>query len=177
MQVQRQVRVQVGAGASEAVDDGIPQRRAVLAEDGDEGVVGVALVKEDRKAQLGGQLELGAETANLVRLRGIVSIEIEAAFAERDDARPSRHRAQLRQPIAGRFHGVMGMNAGRGVQGGARGLRRQVGRRVAPREAGARDHQRIDAGRGGAVDHRREVVPERLRGQVCADVDHDGSTV
>jgi hypothetical protein len=91
-------------------------REAMLAQDGEEIVVSVALVQEHRFARRGRELELPRERAALQIARREITEIVEPAFAHGDDVWVARERLQCRQGFGGQVRRVMRMHAGGGEQ-------------------------------------------------------------
>ena len=156
--------------------DAAREPRQVVLEDGDEGVVAVALVQEDRLAALDGQFQLPAEGALLVCVRGEVAEVVESALAGRADLRCGEQLAQAWQVVRAEFAGVVGMDA----------RRRPKQRRIGPHEVdglpralerAARDHHVAHAGRHCGGHDLGAVVVEAVVGEIEADVDECGGGV
>src|SRR5690606_8574009 len=113
------------------------ERFAMRRDDRREAFVRIALMEEDRELELGRERELRLEGALLRVGRREVAKEVEAALADRDDARLLGERSQRVDRVRIELGGMMGMDAGRRIEPGAR--RRELRGAGARRDARARD--------------------------------------
>ena len=117
--------------------------------------------------QIHTELKLRGEAFFLRRVRRVVAVEVEAALADRDDARMRRDAFQF----VGVFEvlGVVRMDADSAMQIEALGNLRCF---PAFFDGRASDDQRCNTRSAGARDNLAKVLLERGMGKVRADVDH-----
>jgi len=168
-QSELEVAVELGAGAGEAVRDAAPLRR-VLAQDGDEVGVGIALVQEHRFAEPQGELELQVEGLLLRLARGEVAEVVEPALPDRDHPTPSRQLLKLRNACDAELGGMVRMYARGGKQPPRVRARQLAGGRAAC-EARPGDHHLRNTGLLRAREHRVAIGIVTVMCEIDADVD------
>ncbi len=157
--------------AGEAVRHAAPAR-GVLAQDGDEIGMRVALVQEYRLADARGELELAVKGLLLRGARGEVAEIIEPAFSHRDDLGMRASVLELaRGAPRSSSRGVMRVNSGGGEESVRDAARASAMRARAARERRAGDHHLHDTGRARARDHRVAVGVVAVVREIDADVD------
>jgi len=147
-----------------------PPGRGVLAQDGDEIRMRVALVEENRFAELACELELAVEGGLLRSARRVIPEVIESALADRHDLRLLSERAQFGRALGGEFARVVRVDAGRREEPAAV-LARQTDRALRRGKRRARDDHLRDARDAGAFDHRLAIGIVTVVREIDADVD------
>ncbi len=157
-------------GSGEAMRNATLELPDLLAQDGKEIVVGVALVQKYRFSEVGGEFELAGEGAALHGPRAEVAVVVETALADRDHR---IQRAELPQRELG-----FGVEVGRMMRvdprGGAEPDRVGGGERdgfATARDARPGHHHLYHAGAQRAPADRLPVRIEARMGEVDADVD------
>ena len=89
---------------------------AEILQDRDEISMRIALMQEQRLADIRGDLQLPFERLALRRPRRKITVVIQPAFADRNDLRRLEQDAQFGVRLVGIFDGVVGMHTGCGVQ-------------------------------------------------------------
>ena len=170
VEVEVQVGVERGPVPGEAVDDGAREPCAPARDDGEEALVGVALVEKDGHAEPRREIEMGLERAFLVGPRREVAVEIEAGLPDGDDfglrGKPFQGRRALRAPLAR----VVRVHPRGGEQHPRRGAG-DVERGGALRLARTGDHDLRHPRLARAGEHLLAVAIERFVPEVGADVD------
>ena len=155
--------------ARETVRHAGPDARQVLAEDGDECIVCVALVKEHGQSRFDGEFELQPEDALLVLVRREIAEIVEPAFAGGADPGFVHQAAQFRHVRGVELARVMRVDAGRRAESpGIAAHDRDGGARAFERAAG--DDHVADTGGHGRGHDGVPVVVEAVVGEVEADV-------
>src|SRR6185437_3463225 len=169
-QPELEITLELRGAAGETVRYSPGERRPVLAQDGDEIPVCLALVQEHRLAAAGGKLQLAMKTLALGSVRRVVAEVIEPALAYGDDLRGGGQLAELRQDGRRELRGVMGMYA-RGGEEPAGVLPRECDRGAGAPGRGARDDHLHDTGGFGARDHGAAIGIIAVVRQIDPDVD------
>ena len=133
-------------------------------------------MQKKRLAQFDAELELRDEPLLLIRMRRIVAVEIQTAFAERDATRLLRELPKVRDGLRRALARVVRMHARRGIQhSGVRTGERGGAARFFDGGAGDDDLRYASAPR--ARKHLVEIRGERRVREVGADIDklHAGS--
>ena len=142
----------------------------MLAQNGQQIGVRVALVQKYRLADARGQLELAVKGLLLRFARGEVAEIIETAFSHCDDCRIAKLLLELHSGGRGELAGVMRVNAGGCEESSRMRVREGNGARAA-RERRAGDHHLRDTGRACALDHRFTIGVVAVVREIDADVD------
>src|SRR5476649_496509 len=172
MQVEVEVAEQRRLFAGEAMHHGSAQVVAVILEDLQQALVGVALVKKHWQFQLDGECQVFFEDFFLLWARGKIAVEIQPAFAHCTHAAFAEHTPQLPRAVAVPIAGAVGMNAGGAEQALAAFIEfyAEFQSLLAALDTGAGEHQLLHAGGIGTVENGLVPLVETGVGQVDADI-------
>src|SRR5690348_9854875 len=126
-QPELEITLELRGAAGETVRDAPTEGGPMLAQDGDEVRVGIALMQEYGLATTRCELQLTVKGLPLGALRGVVAIVVESTLTHGDDLRGDRQVAELRE-TRGQLGRVMRMHA-RGREQPASMLSRERDRR------------------------------------------------
>ncbi len=155
--------------AGEAMHHGPADAVARSAQHGDEILVRVALVQEQRLARFDSQRELAFEGEALGLARRVVAVVVQPGLAGGPHVGLAQQRAQEVLGLRRVVRGMVRVHAGRGVEDSRMGAR-QGQRRLRAFRAGPGDHDLRHARGTRPRQHGGQVVAEGLMGEVGADV-------
>src|SRR5579875_1429665 len=150
--------------------DGAGKAAAMLAHDGEEVVVRVALMQEHGLAHARSDRELASEGPALHVARGEVAVIVEPALTDRHEGGMRCEPFQLNGELVRQFRGMVRMDA-RGREQPARVRFGQLERAVRALAARAGHDHLYDAGGARAGDDLRPVAIEAVVREIDADVD------
>ena len=168
-----QTHVEVGrelfARAGKTVSDTAGESVAMLAKNGYEVRMRVALMKKDRLADEAGELQLPMEGLLLDSARREVAKIIESAFAHRDHLRKGCELAQLRQQFARELFRIVRMNTRRRKEVAGVSAR-QFDRVMRAGTVAAGDDHLDHAGLRRPCNHSVTIIIEAVVSEIDADI-------
>src|SRR5260370_14644895 len=98
MQIKRQIVLELGSASREAMRKAAEEDAAKIPEDGRKITVCIALMKKDRLARRGRELQLRDKGCTLRAPRREITVIVQTAFADRNHLRPAQEAGQLAAP-------------------------------------------------------------------------------